>query len=724
MADYRSKQDLAALMNNGAWDDKYANITEDSFGGSPVQQTNGQDETKKPKVIKVMDGMRDASNQWQWSGKEKKWVPAETTAKSAATQAAAGAASSAYGMLNLPQSLANSLASPKDSENNIVGNSLRTASSINPILALMRMGRDVPMPDAVKATIAQAPATTAEKYIRAGSEGATGGAVMGPFGVLGGTAGGLTGELADQTYNENGKLGIWPRLLGNVVGGSVTAAPSAIKSVGSFRNQALQATRGMSNADWADALSKQNAAKANGVDITIAEASNNPALLQKQRLVENHPETMFDARDYMAARTDQMKGALSGQNRSMVPGPRQDPRLTGVAIQNAAEKAISDARGFASAQSTPSFNAARDFGNIPANPEIANNPLFQDAISAIANDPKYGMVTGKQPYSQPFLGESAPYASVQNANPSTKATQWNMDRLIAASKYLKEQADAYGNPISPSASATAAENYGGLNRKLRSYMADQVPDYAIGNRLYSRAAGAQLDPRQNSLVGEIASQSAPEVQMGSALNPQRSISKVVTAAAKDLKVRDPSAYQQWIKNHITSEIDDAFRPLSGNAEEFAGARFARQLGDKQKQANLKALVEELPAGKSKWIGFQNLVKTLELTGNRLPTGSATSFNNLALDEMTTTGLARSAAKLGSDPIGLLRDKFQSWAIRSSAKDWRDVLFSQDGGAALRKMAMAKPGSDAMYTLIGGMLANRGLKEIPDMSYEDMIGATQ
>ena len=681
-------------------------------GQGGVQQVLGQGGSRQvlargAKVIKPMDGMRDYSNKWQYSAKDGTWIPATTTVKSAVNAATAGGLQGLYGLANVPSDI---LGAGPDASKLVLGR-LRNAITVEPNQS-----------DA--AAMSFNPATTAEKYIRSGATGYAQGLPLGLAGATGGLAGGLTGEFADQTYNPDGNNQL-PRVLGNAVGGLAAAVPAGLTAAGSFRNQVLRAIPGRTSGEKMAYLNRaygnKDFAASNGLDVTIGEASNNPAIQRASRIVENHPETTLDARDYFSRRPAQVQNVLEAASNRIVPGALADPRLTGADVQTAARGALSDARRFASTQSTPSMTAARVYGDIPANPEINDNPIFKDAISAINKNPEYGILSSPEKYSQPYFGDSASYAAVQNGNPAPKAGNWSMDRLIAATKYLKEKGDAFGNPMSESYSPTAAANYGGLNSKLRSYMSEQVPDYAIGNRLYSSAASKQLDPRANSLIGEIANTASPTAQASSFLNPDLSNPSVVSSAAKDIKVRDPEAYQGLVKNHIASNIEEALRPRTGDADQFSGARFARQMGGDQQLSNLEAMFNELPQGPAKWQGFNNMLESLRMTGNRLPTGSATTFNNTAMSDMSNAGTLRSGARLLTNPLKFFGDKFENWAVGNTAKDWARVLFTPEGEAILKKMAVAKPGSEAMRTLIGGLMANNGISDKTKVPYEDAIG---
>jgi hypothetical protein len=142
-----------------------------------------------------------------------------------------------------------------------------------------------------------------------------------------------------------------------------------------------------------------------------------------------------------------------------------------------------------------------------------------------------------------------------------------------------------------------------------------------------------------------------------------------------------------VRTGLENEFDQAMKQLASGGQQYGGARFVRQLrATDQTRANIEMLIKELPDGPVLLKGWNNLLDTLEKTGNRLPVGSRTAFNQLQAADMTSAGLLRQG--LSAQPLNWLERIEQNISARNMAK-----LFSDpDSVKKMKELAITKPDS--------------------------------
>lgn len=523
------------------------------------------------------------------------------------------------------------------------------------------------------------PQSTGAKYVQEGTRGAVSGSIGGPMGALSGATAGMGGEAGSQfthgaTINVPGVGPIdYGRAAGSFIGGLIPNIPSL---VGNYAGSKIRnATQGMTDAEWAAAQQRQAQANQQGILVTGPEALNNKDLLAQQLVAEQHPKSSQIMAEYMKNRGGQVQQATKGVL-DTVGAPSADPRLTGAGIQQAAADTLERGRKYAGAQARPSYNAsvipgesiAPDINSVPD--ALKNNVIVRDAINTVRNDPKWGINKTESNYSTVTLD----------------AAQKQLADAIEGAKKV----DAHGQ----------AALLTGARKQILAAMEEHNPDYAVARRAYERGTAAQVTPRENGTIGQVASSGEPTTQFAAITNPKLSTPSTVSQAAKDLKVKNPEQFQTFVRTGLEGEFDAAMKNMQGTGQEFAGARFARQMRDTpQTRANIEALISELPDGKTRLKAFNNLVDTLELTGNRIPTGSRTAFNDLQIDQMTSAGL--NAMK---NPATAATKWYANIAQGLTAKQLAQVFTDPNSVALMRKLAFEKPGSDrarAVISVIAG-----------------------
>jgi hypothetical protein len=538
------------------------------------------------------------------------------------------------------------------------------------------------------------PITPMERYVSAGSQGAAG-AMSFPGATAMTGVSGLTAGLGGEAGADFTGGSWWGRLLGSLGGGLAPNISGIVKGLPARRLQS--ATEGMDDRAWADAIAKQDQANAAGIRVTGPEATGNKDLLAKQLLVEQHPRSGPLMQAFNKDRTGQVDKAVRGVL-SQVGDAADDPRLLGANMQQEARDAIERGRQYAANVSKPAYIAADEVGVPPkmsfrgqqhrasmrplAGPDTAvpdaikKDTLIQYAINAVKNDPALKIPPG--------AGDDSHMV------------------LDLAQKWLKGQAEAIrgGDMTKQLSERFKASNYDQSRAQILSYLDEANANYTVARNLYERASASQVTPRQQGLVGDISKSSNAQDQFNAFKSPTESRAPTVALAAKDLKVRDPKQFQTFVRTGLENEFNSAMKNLQGTGQEFAGARFARQMRDTPQSAeNIKALLLELPDGQSKVQAFNKLIDVLETTGNRLPVGSRTAFNSRQLQDMTSESLLQLATK---NPTGFIGQKWQNVQEAMTAKKFAEIFTDPNSVRLMRQLIMTNPDTAKARSLVGSL----------------------
>lgn len=509
-------------------------------------------------------------------------------------------------------------------------------------------------------SVGERPKDVPGRFAAAAGEAIGGGGWAAPAAALRGAMGAEGGALIS---NDNPLVS----LMGGLVAG---AGPDAVRAV---RNRAesriSEAIKNIPESDLRAAEARQAQGNALGVKMTGPEALGDKNLLSQQRLVENSPITARVMQNFMAERPGQVSNAFGGMLNQF--GPAADPMATGAAVQNAATGAITNARQAGNAAARPFYQAA-EAQRIPASDwnAMTGSEAVQKALQAVKADYKYGIPKGE------------PEGSVR----------W----LDAARKWLSDQAQGATQKGMPGAARIPSQAADDINAVVDA----SVPSYRAARGIVEQNMRQVVEPMERGLTGRLSQTADAPTQFGAVTDPARTRPQQVAATAKDLKLTDPAAYRDLIRTGIQNEFDTAMKVLANGGQEFAGARLARSLRETpQTQANIEAAIRELPNGQTLLKGYNNLLDTLQATGNRLPVGSATAFNELQKSEMTAQGLSR----LATNPIGGIGD----WADRISSNLTSErlarIFTDPESVKLMRQLAMTNPESAKARALVGALI---------------------
>lgn len=511
------------------------------------------------------------------------------------------------------------------------------------------------------------PQTMPGQFAQAATQGATSMPLMGVGGVAGAVAGaaaGVGGEAGGEIAGTPGAI------IGSMIGGGGASLPAILARRPVQRIQ--EATAHMAPEQWDAAIAAQAGAANRGISVTGPEALNNRSLLATQRLVENSPASSNTMQQYMQSRGNQVQGAVGDELSKIAPAVANPPAL-GADVQQSAEQAINQARQSGNAAARPLYESAES-QKLPATTwnSLTSEPAIQQALQVVKKNPMLG---------------------VQNE------TEGSVKWLDAAKKYLDESAKQAptASALDRASSASAGRNASNIGTLVDS----QVPDYGKARSIVQKNMETVVEPMQQGSTGALAGTDDPVRQFGRLADKNLSTPQTITATAKDLKMTNPTAFRDLVRNGLQNEFDSAMKVLQGSGQEFSGARFARLMRETpQTKSNIEEIIKNLPDGNIRVKAFNNLIDTLELTGNRMPTGSGTAFNSMEAKEMTSKGIPQ----IVEHPIRGISEMWDRFMARGTEKKLAQIFTDKESVKLMRDLAISKPGSAkgnaAISALIG------------------------
>lgn len=435
----------------------------------------------------------------------------------------------------------------------------------------------------------------------------------------------------------------------------------------------------------ADALMKDSARI--GAPITgaeaIAQVTGNKSLLGTQRFVENAQASQPTMNQFMVNRPAGQRQAFEGSVQVLGLPPTS---ATPINLQKTGKQVVRGAEQGVTASVDPFYQQGfKQIGVVPdadiaalkSTPKIGT--AIDDAINHVINDPYSGV----------------------------KGLPANDPRALNAAKiYLDTQYKNFSKDISSSQDATKAANAWGASREIDSYLTAKSPSYAKGSRNYEVAQKTEIGPLKEGPVGQI----AEGANAAETLMPQKPVSLYpadIKRTVDLLRRKDPEALPSFVRQQLEATFNEASQNLQGGPNQFGGPKFAAQIvGNQQQRENLKTLVTEA-SGKDAWRGFETFLNTMEAQGQRLPANSATTFNEMARQELSS-GLASKVAT----PLqpSSLKKGLEEYQMGSNAKKLAELLVDPDSVNKLEELARTGPKSlkrqAIVNSLIGGYTAEK------------------
>lgn len=530
-------------------------------------------------------------------------------------------------------------------------------------------------------------ATTLPAVLRAGAENYGQGLIGGAVNELGKSAG-FTNPLAEQAITATSMA--VPGKLYAMRNTPATVVNNAMRNMTPEQLNAAQelVTR-----------SHQLGSPITGAE-AIAQVMGTSKLPAIQRYVENQPrgESGSIMGDFMAnrpqANTQMVGNALNeispNQTSSTTPGRLQQAAAN---LLRGADKGITESVKPFYERGVNEMQNLTEGKVLPIMPGEVNalvkNPAIADAINHVTS----------------------------NAYTGVKGMPANSPEVLQAAKvYLDAQ---YGNFLNPTAGAldkAKAGNAWAGSRELESYLSSKSPSYAQGNKNFQTAQTQQMNPIRQGQVGAIAEGTGlPESMMKEQSNilaptaPRATTPDDIRRTVDLLRRKDPNIAADWTRQNLEGIFNEANQSLQGKQNQFGGAKFSSQItGNEGQKANLQALVES-SAGKPAWSGFNNMLEVLDAQGQRMPAGSATSFNNMITQEMESGGKGAFAKWVTSLPT-MAREGIQAWELGNNSAMLAKMLTDPKSVEKLNELAKVKPDSKAarsiVNSVVGGYVAQK------------------
>jgi hypothetical protein len=419
----------------------------------------------------------------------------------------------------------------------------------------------------------------------------------------------------------------------------------------------------------ADLLMKDSARM--GAPITgaeaIAQVTGNKSLLGTQRFVENAQASQPIMNQFMTDRPAGQRQAFETAVQNVGPTPTS---ATPTNLQAAAENLIGGARQSLTQNNDALYKQAGRVNVYPA-PAIFANPRIAEAVDAVTGTAKYG---------------------VKGGSPTSFET------LIAAKKYLDDEyatqmSGATGLQLGASSITKSAKN------QLNDYLKENSPQYKRGAANYETALSQQINPIEQGPVGKI-SKGADAAQV---LMPPKPVSLYpadIKRTVELLRRKDPEAVPSFVRQQLEANFNEAAQNLQGGPNQMGGPKFAANIaGNKQQKDNLRTLITE-SSGMQAYQGFEKFLDTMEAQGQRLPANSATTFNEMARQEMGAGLLSKAATPLQPSRVAKF---FEEYQMGNNSKKLAEMLVDPNSVNKLEELARTGPKSLKRQAIVNSLL---------------------
>jgi hypothetical protein len=346
-------------------------------------------------------------------------------------------------------------------------------------------------------------------------------------------------------------------------------------------------------------------------------------------------------------------------------------------MQAAAKNLIGGARQSLTENNDALYKQAGRVSVYPA-PSVLANPRIEEAVNAVTNTAKYG---------------------VKGGDPNSFKT------LIAAKKYLDDEYEtqmsgATGLQVGASAITKSAKN------ELNDYLKENSALYKRGAGNYETALTQQINPITQGPVGQIAKGTdAGQVLMPTA--PVALYEKDIKRTVELLRRKDPEAVPSFVRQQLEANFNEAAQNLQSGPNQMGGPKFVANIaGNEQQRKNLRELIVE-GSGMQAYQGFEKFMDTMQAQGQRLPANSATTFNEMARQELGAGPLTKAATPISPSRVAKF---FEEYQMGNNAKKLAEMLVAPDSVNKLEELARTGPkslkGQAIVNSLLGGYTAQK------------------
>jgi hypothetical protein len=480
---------------------------------------------------------------------------------------------------------------------------------------------------------------------------------------------GLAGSAAQQFMESAGVEN--PLIKAAVTGATMGMAglPTALRTtVGDVaRNSLKDVTPDQINA----AQQLMNQAQQLGTPLTAAEAisqvTGGNRLTSTQRIIENSPKSAQTMADFMNQRPGANETAFSNVVNQISPLV-----TTPLTLSKTAEDFIKRSEKGLTGGVNPYYKQAVTEIK-PTKLEmdrLTSNSAIENAINHVLNDP---------------------YAGAKGLTPQ------NPNTLMAAKKFLDAEYTKYTNKLGESYDKTKAANVAEASSRLDTYLSAKSPSYAKANDIYANAQTNVIQPRKEGMLGQLANakgttEGMMAEQSGILMppSPKATTPADIKTTVKLLRRENPNVAADWTRQNLQGIFDETSQKLQSGANQAGGAKFASTIaGNGLQRENLKTLITE-SASPQAWKGFETMLDVFEAQGKRLSTGSATAFNQGAIEELKGGGFVK-AALSPFKPSNIV-NTYDQFKLGFNTKKLAELLTDPNGIKKLEELSKTKPSS--------------------------------
>jgi hypothetical protein len=397
------------------------------------------------------------------------------------------------------------------------------------------------------------------------------------------------------------------------------------------------------------------------------------------------------------------------------------------ATQTAADNALRDLTKRRTQAVNPLYERAKN--DIVPEQDMAR--VFDDLIDIVGNAPVPETTKGANRLGQLMIAKQAtpatPTRTVPVIDPQTGMSYGN--RVIPGSpatpaipernvgrldKVYQAVRDTYTGDLPITATsldkAVQRETQKALN-SLDSALRQASPDLARGRDLYGRITDRIVTPAQQGPLGRIAASDPgganASATMGRTLagaGESNRYHTVIGQATRRLVRQDPRAAETAARDYIADVFMRNTRDLQGGPNPYGGANFrAILVGNAADEANLRALVSNLPKGAQRWTGFNKFLEVMEATGKAPVKGSDTAFNTVGQKALGEAGglVSRAFEQTSQAGLGVKRaisDRWLAYRMGQNTTELANLLTDPVAASTLAELARSPANSARAQTL--------------------------
>jgi hypothetical protein len=540
-----------------------------------------------------------------------------------------------------------------------------------------------------------------------------GGAAPGAINVakrVAGSAFASGGHDASQQYMETGQVDPKQTAVATSLGAAGQAGGEVLGKIWSkFANR--YRARDIQKLDPSQASELQTLAKEHGVQLTPAEITGLPSLMQQQKQLSNTIGAGDDLADFMRMRADeQIDPAVHRflDRFSDIEGTE----IAGERARSAARAGMQQLAENRAAQAAPIYQRA-----FKAAPSVDVKPLL-DKIEAIAGKdfPETGGVAGSLSKLRKLITQEGVGSPLTKGAPAwtkkdARTPMTSLKRLHGAKLELDDMIEA-ATANADKGSRTQLAKLTELKTDLLKAMDEASPEYQSARSIFSDLSPG-LDKVREGVAGQIASLQDRNLRLaaGKLFGPKVRASDAAEAK-RVIQKADPEAWQAIKRSYLEDAWTKASQENLGSAgtPTNAGAKFRKSLmGNADQLAVLQKVLEpdEMKA-------LNELSQVLEASGRVKGVGSDTAYNLEAMErvkEKSTGLLSRIMQAASFDAVKEAGKRLQQRDLHRHANKMVATITSPQGMELMRELKRITPNQQLRRDVLGYALGIGAANEI-------------